>query len=65
MKQLLATLLLFPVFALCSGPAEAQAVQSLESIQSQAELDKTIAALDAALFDVYNRCQRAFRLMSK
>jgi len=29
---------------------------ALESINSQTELDKTIATLDAALFDAYNRC---------
>jgi len=51
-KALLA-LLLLPLFA---GPAGAQAVPSLESIQSQAELDKVIASLDSALFDSYNRC---------
>ena len=56
MKQLLGTLLLFPLLAACGLRAEAQAVQSLESIQSQAELDKTITTLDAALFDAYNRC---------
>jgi uncharacterized protein (TIGR02246 family) len=49
-------LLVLPLLALFAGQAEAQAVPSLESIQSQAELDKAIAALDAALFDAYNRC---------
>ena len=49
-------LLLLPLLALFAGPADAQAVPSLESIQSQAELDKAIASLDAALFDSYNRC---------
>jgi ketosteroid isomerase-like protein len=49
-------LLLFSVFAFCGLPANAQAVPPLESIQSQAELDKAIASLDAALFDSYNRC---------
>ena len=49
-------LLLFPILALCGVRADAQTVQSLESIQSQAELDKAIASLDAALFDAYNRC---------
>jgi ketosteroid isomerase-like protein len=34
----------------------AQTVPSLDNIKSQAELDKAIAALDAALFDSYNRC---------
>src|SRR5258708_26597922 len=56
MKQLLGTLLLFPLLAVCGLRAEAQAVQSLESIQSQQELDKTIGTLDAALFDAYNQC---------
>jgi ketosteroid isomerase-like protein len=56
MKQLLGTLLLFPLLAVYGPRADAQAVQSLESIQSQAELDKTITTLDAALFDAYNRC---------
>jgi len=46
-------LLLLAVFA---GRADAQSVPSLESIKSQAELDKAIASLDAALFDSYNRC---------
>jgi ketosteroid isomerase-like protein len=30
--------------------------QALESIQSQAELNKVVTALDAALFDSYNHC---------
>lgn len=34
----------------------AQAVPSLDNIKSQAELDKAIASLDAALFDSYNHC---------
>jgi uncharacterized protein (TIGR02246 family) len=49
-------LLVLPLLASFAGRAEAQAVPSLESIQSQAELDKAITALDAALFDAYNRC---------
>jgi ketosteroid isomerase-like protein len=49
-------LLLVPLFALCGIRAEAQTVPSLESIQSPAELDQAIAALDASLFDAYNRC---------
>ena len=48
-------LLLLPLLALFASQAEAQAVP-LESIQSQAELDKVITTLDAALFDAYNRC---------
>ena len=46
-------LLLFPVLALCLARADAQA---LESIKSQEELNKVVTALDAALFDSYNRC---------
>ncbi len=51
--KVLLSLLLLPLFA-CQ--VDAQAVSSLESIQSQAELDKVIASLDSALFDSYNRC---------
>jgi len=35
---------------------DAQAVQSLDSIKSQAELDRAITALDTQLFDAYNTC---------
>jgi uncharacterized protein (TIGR02246 family) len=49
-------MLLLSIFVVCGVRASAQAVQSLESIQSQAELDKAIAALDSAVFDAYNRC---------
>jgi uncharacterized protein DUF4440 len=49
-------LLLLPLLALFAGRVEAHAVPSLEGIQSQAELDKAITALDAALFDSYIRC---------
>jgi hypothetical protein len=48
--------LLLPLLAVFGGQAEVQAVPSLENIKSQEELDKAIAALDAALFDSYNRC---------
>jgi uncharacterized protein (TIGR02246 family) len=34
----------------------AQGVPAFDKIQSQAELDKAVAALDSALFDAYNRC---------
>ncbi len=50
------TLWLFPLLAVCSARADAQAVQALESIKSQEELNKAVATLDAALFDSYNRC---------
>jgi ketosteroid isomerase-like protein len=46
-------LLLFPILAVCTFGARGQA---LESIQSQEELNKAVASLDAALFDSYNRC---------
>src|SRR5229473_1072274 len=49
-------LLVLPLLAMFAGQAGAQAVPSLESIKSQAELDKAITSLDAALFDSYNRC---------
>jgi ketosteroid isomerase-like protein len=52
-------LLLLLLFAFTARPAGAQQVQALESIHSQAELDKTIAALDSAFFDAYNRCDLA------
>jgi hypothetical protein len=42
--------------ALSVSAADAQNILPLDKIQSQPELDRTIAALDAALFDSYNRC---------
>jgi hypothetical protein len=55
MKKLL--VLVFAVALLPCGRSQAQAgVPSLDSIQSQAELDKAISALDTALFDAYNKC---------
>jgi hypothetical protein len=39
--------------------ANAQEVLALDKITNQAELDKTVTALDAALFDSYNRCDLA------
>lgn len=44
------------LLALLVGRADAQTVPALEDIKSQAELDKAVATLDAALFDAYNRC---------
>ena len=48
-----------PTLVLCvlalASQASAQA-PPLDSINSQAELDKAITALDTALFDAYNRC---------
>ena len=43
----------FVVLGVMAGAADAQ---SLESLKSQADFDKAIGALDAALFDAYNRC---------
>lgn len=37
-------------------PSKAQSVPSLDKIQNQEELDRAGAALDAALFDSYNKC---------
>ncbi len=48
------TILLLPVFVVFAFAAD---VPSLESIQSQEQLNKAVASLDAALFDTYNRCE--------
>jgi hypothetical protein len=48
--------LLLPLLALFTARVGAQTVPALENIKSQQELDKAITALDAALFDSYNRC---------
>jgi len=54
------TLLLLPVLMLCWTNANAQntapVIPAFDDIKSQLELDKAVAALDAALFDAYNRC---------
>jgi hypothetical protein len=39
--------------------ASEQTIPSLDKIQNQQELDRAGAALDAALFDAYNRCDLA------
>ncbi len=49
-------LLIALLLALFPIRAGAQAVPALQDIKSQAELDKAVAALDAELFDAYNRC---------
>jgi hypothetical protein len=56
MKAGMRMLMLLALVGLFAGRVEAQTVPPLENIQSQAELDKTITTLDAALFDSYNRC---------
>jgi hypothetical protein len=43
----------------CLAPSYAQFVPALDKIQNQQELDKAGAALDAALFDSYNKCDLA------
>lgn len=48
--------LLFLIFAFGFSRSNAQAFPPLDKINSQAELDSAITALDAALFDAYNRC---------
>ena len=44
-------LLLAPVL-----PARAQQFTPFDQIKTQAQLDSTVTALDAAVFDAYNRC---------
>jgi hypothetical protein len=56
MKRSFAILGILLSLALLPCVANAQDVLPLEKITNQAELDKTLTALDAALFDSYNRC---------
>jgi hypothetical protein len=42
---------------LFASPSFAQTVLPLDKIQNQQELDSAITALDAALFDAYNKCE--------
>jgi Domain of unknown function (DUF4440) len=44
------------LFAFSLTLASAQEILPLEKITNQSELDKTVSALDAALFDAYNKC---------
>jgi len=53
LSKTLSPLLLLALFA---AHAVAQEIPPLDKIQNQQELDKAITALDAALFDSYNRC---------
>jgi hypothetical protein len=53
---LVATAFVIVAIGLPVSGAEPADIKSLESIQSQAELDKVVAALDAELFDAYNNC---------
>lgn len=47
---------LLALFASGFCQVNAQTVPALDKINSQAELDKAITTLDAALFDAYNKC---------
>src|ERR1700686_1470068 len=49
-------LLLLTIFFGFTRSAPAQSVPPLDKIQNQEELDRAVTALDAALFDAYNRC---------
>src|SRR5277367_7032042 len=55
-NNLLSILVLPLLITLCTPASRAQSVPSLDKIQNQEELDKAVTALDAALFDAYNRC---------
>jgi len=57
MKRLVLLLLASSLMFVCSAPA--QNVPPLDKIQNQQDLDKAGAALDAALFDSYNKCDLA------
>lgn len=50
--------LLFAAVLLVASAA-AQSVPALDKIQNQEELNRAITALDAALFDAYNKCDLA------
>ena len=49
-------LLLLAIVFVFPRNAPAQNVLPLDKIQNQQDLDRTITALDAALFDAYNKC---------
>ena len=49
-------ILLWLTLFLCAAHTQTPPVPALDNIKSQEELDKAVAALDAALFDGYNRC---------
>jgi ketosteroid isomerase-like protein len=49
--------LCLPLLALLAGSSRGQAgIPALDQIKSQAELTKAVTALDAAVFDTYNKC---------
>lgn len=47
---------LLPLLALFIARANGELIPALESIKSQAELDKAVGSLDGAMFDSYNHC---------
>jgi ketosteroid isomerase-like protein len=56
MKRLLAFLLLLLHVNVFLPRASGQDILPLDKIMNQKDLDKTITALDAAVFDSYNKC---------
>jgi ketosteroid isomerase-like protein len=56
MKRLFALLLPVLYVAVSLPTASAQDILPLDKITNQKDLDNTITALDAALFDSYNKC---------
>lgn len=56
-KSFIATKIVGLMTLICAAHCGAQTVPALQDIKSQAELEKTITALDAAVFDAYNRCE--------
>ncbi len=59
MRFAVAALVCLVCFGLFLPTAIGQEILPLDKINSQADLDRTITALDAALFDSYNRCDLA------
>jgi ketosteroid isomerase-like protein len=56
LRNLLAAL---PLLMVALLPGDAQTVQSFDTMKSQEEFTRAITALDAALFDSYNKCDLA------
>ncbi len=55
-SSLSTTILLLMLIVFAVLPSRGQSVPALDKIQNQEELNRAITALDAALFDAYNRC---------
>ena len=56
-KFLFATEIICLMTLISAVGSGAQRVPALQDIKSQAELERAITALDAAVFDAYNRCE--------